>query len=134
MLVQILVSNFLVVTRSIVLFYLFTNTENKKLIDCVKEIYPSELNVEKANGSDEQAKYLDLTFIIGNNNRFCTKLYDKREDFNFHIVDSPFLSSNIQSGPSYCVHVSQFIKYARCCIYYDDFRWRHELLLDRLLS
>ena len=61
----------------------------------VKEICPSELGVEKANREDDQANYLDLTFIIGNNNRIYTKLYDKRDDVNFHSVNFPFLSSNI---------------------------------------
>ena len=41
-----------------------------------------------------------LTFIVGNNNRLYTKLYDERDDFNFHTVNVPFLSSNILSGPS----------------------------------
>ena len=63
---------------------------NKRCIDYVKDIYPSELNVEKANRLDDQANYLDLTFIIGNNNRLCTKLYDKRDDFNFHTRISSF--------------------------------------------
>ena len=79
---------------------------NEKFIDYVKDIYPSELNVEKANRLDDQANYLDLTFIIGNNDRLCTKLYDKRDDFNFHIVNFPFLSSNISSCPSYGVYIS----------------------------
>ena len=65
---------------------------NKKFINYVRYIYPSELNVEKANRLDDQANYLDLTFIIGNNNRLYTKLYDKRDDFNFHIVNFLFLS------------------------------------------
>ena len=107
---------------------------NKTFIDCVKDIYPSELNVEKANRLDDQANYLDLTFIIGNNNRLYTKLYDKCDDFNFHIVNFPFLSSNIPSGPSYGVYILQLIRYARCCTYYDDFGYRHKLLVDRLLS
>ena len=107
---------------------------NKKFIDCVKDIYPSELNAEKANRLDEQANYLDLTLIIGDNSRLYTKLYDKRDDFNFHIVTFPFLSSNIPSGPSYGVHISQLIRYARCCTYYDDFGCRYKLLVDRLLS
>ena len=71
---------------------------NRKFIDYVRDTYPSELNVEKANRWDDQANYLDLTFIIGNSNRFYTTLYDKRDDFNFHIVNFPFLSSNIPSG------------------------------------
>ena len=68
---------------------------NKKFGDYVKEIYPFQLTVEKANTSDDLANYLDLTFIIESNNRLCTKLYDKRDDFDFHIVNFPFLSSNI---------------------------------------
>ena len=65
---------------------------NKKFIAYVKDIYPPELNVEKANRLDDQAYYLALTFIIGNNNRIYMKLYDKRDDFKFHIVNFPSLS------------------------------------------
>ena len=88
---------------------------NKKFGDYVKEIYPSQLTVEKANTSDDLANYLDLTFIIESNNRLYTKLHDKHDDFDFHIVNFPFLSSNIPSSPSYGVYISQLIRYARCC-------------------
>ena len=54
--------------------------------------------------------------------------------FDFHIVNFPYLSSNIPSGPSYCVYISQLIRYARCCSHYDDLRYRHKCLVDRLLS
>ena len=37
---------------------------SKKFLDYLKEIYPSQLTVEKANKSDHLADYLDLTFII----------------------------------------------------------------------
>ena len=107
---------------------------NKTFTDNVKDTHPSELNVEKANRLDDEANYLDLTFITGNNNRLYTKLYDKRDDFNFHTVNFPFLSSNIQSDPSYGVYISQLIRYARCCTFYHDFGYRHKLLVDRLLS
>ena len=107
---------------------------NKKFGDYVKEIYPSELTVEKANTSDDLANYLDLAFIIESNNRLYTKLYDKCDDFDFHIVNFPFPSSNIPSSPSYGVYIPQLIRYARCCSYYDDFGYRHKLLVDRLLS
>ena len=89
---------------------------NKKFGDYVKEIYPSQLTVEKANTSDDIANYLDLTFIIKSNNQLYTMLYDKRNDFDFHIVNFPFLSSNISSSPSYGVYISQLIRYARCNI------------------
>ena len=95
---------------------------NKKFGDYVKEIYPSrQVTVAKANTSDDLANYLDLAFIIESTNRLYTKFYDKRDDFDFHIVNFPFLSSNILSSPSYDVYISQLIRYARCCSYYDDF-------------
>ena len=107
---------------------------NKKFLDYLKEIYPSQLTVEKANKSDHLADYLDLTFIIDSGSKLSTRLYDKRDDFDFHIVNFPFLSSNIPSGPSYGVYILQLIRYARCCSHYDDFRYRHKCLVDRLLS
>ena len=102
--------------------------------DYDKEIYPSQLTVEKANTSHDLAIYLDLNFTMGSNNRLYIKHYDRREDFDLNIVNFPFLSSNILSGPSYGVHISHLIRYARRCSYYDDFGYRHKLLIDRLLS
>ena len=107
---------------------------NKKFLDYLKEIYPSQLTVEKANKSDHLADYLDLTFIIDSGGKLSTRLYDKRDDFDFHIVNFPFLSSNTPSGSSYGVYILQLIRYARCCSHYDDFRYRHKCLVDRLLS
>ena len=124
-------------TRSFNLCYRYIDDlivfNNKKLGDYVKEIYPSQLIVEKANISDDLANYLDFTFIIESNNRLYTKLYDKCNDFDFHIVSFPFLSSNISSSPSYGVYISQLIRYAKYCSYYDDFECHHKLLVDRLL-
>ena len=107
---------------------------NKTFLDYLKEIYPSQLTVEKANKSDHLADYFDLTFIIDSGGKLSATLYDKRDDFDFHIVNFPYLSNNIPSGPSYGMYISQLIRYARCCSHYDDFRCRHGCLVDRLLS
>ena len=111
--------------------YLFNN---KNFGDYVKEIYPSQLTAEKSNTSDDLTNYLGLTFIIGSNSRLYTKLYDKRDDFAFHIVNFPFLLCNIPSSLFYGVYISQLIRYARCCSYYDDFGYHHKLWVDGLLS
>ena len=87
--------------------------------------------VEKANKSDHLADYLDLTDSGG---KFSTQLYYKGDDFDFHIVNFPFLSSIIPFCPSYGVYISQLIRYARCCSQYEDFRNRHKCFVDRLLS
>ena len=44
------------------------------------------------------ASYLDLLFTRDENNNIATKLYDKRDPFGFHIVNFPFMSSNIPSA------------------------------------
>ena len=124
--------------RSFNLCYRYINDlivfSNKKFLDYLKEIYPSQLTVEKANKPDQLADYLDLTFIIDSGGKLSTRLYDKRDDVDFHIVNFPFLSSNIPSGPSYGVYISQIIRYTRCCSYYEDFKNHHKCLVDRLLS
>ena len=107
---------------------------NKKFLDYLKEIYPSQLTVEKANKSDHLADNLDLTFIIDSGDKLSIRLHDKHNDIDFHIVNFPSLSSNIPSGPSYGVYISQFIRYARCCSHYDDFRYCQKCLVDQLLS
>ena len=124
--------------RSFNLCYRYTDDlivfNNKKFLDYLKEIYPSQLTVDKVNKSDHLADYLDLTFIIDSGGKLSARLYDKRDDFDFHIVNFPYLSSNIPSGPSYGVYISQLIRYARCCSHYDDFRYHHKCMVDRLLS
>ena len=50
---------------------------NKKFLDYLKEIYPSDLTVEKNNKSDHLADYLDLTLIIDSRGKLSTRLYDK---------------------------------------------------------
>ena len=107
---------------------------NKKFWEYVKDIYPSQLYVETNNQSDNLASYLDLTFTIEEDGKISTKLYDKHDDFDFHIVYFPFLSSNTPSGSSYGVYISQLIGYARCCSYYGDFRHRHKMPVERLVS
>ena len=63
---------------------------------------------------------------------FGTSLYDKRDDFNFHITNFPFLSSNIQSSPAFCVYISQLIRYARACCSYVCFILRAVRLSNKL--
>ena len=114
--------------RSFNLCYRYTDYfivfNSKRFWDYVKEIYPSQLTDEKANRSDGLANYQDLTFITGSNDQLYTKLCGKRDNFDFHIVNFPFLSSNIPST----------IRYAKCCSHYGDLGYCHKLLVDRLLS
>ena len=73
--------------RSFNLCYRYTDDSivfnNKKFLDYLKQIYPSQLTVEKANKSDHLADYLDLTFIIPPLSKLLSRLYDKHDDFDF---------------------------------------------------
>ena len=42
-----------------------------------------------------------------------TKIYDKRDDFNFKIIHFLNMCSNIPASPSYGAYISQLIRYAR---------------------
>ena len=55
----------------------------------------------------------------------CTKIYDKRDDFNFKIINFPNMCSNIPASPAYGVYISQLIRYARASSNYSDFLKRH---------
>ena len=107
---------------------------NSKFGEYVDRIYPSELEIKDTTETIRSASYLDLHLEIDNNGRLRTKLYDKRDDFNFPIVNFPFLCSNIPAAPAYGVYISQLIRYSRACISYQDFLDRGSLLTRKLLN
>ena len=53
-------------------------------------IYPNELEIKDTTDTDRSASYLELHLETANEGQLRTKLYDKRDDFNFPIVN--FLS------------------------------------------
>jgi len=79
--------------------------------DFVDRIYPIEFEIKDTTDTDRVASYLDLHLEIDSEGRLRTKLYDKRDDFNFPIVNFPFLCSNIPAAPAYGVYISQLIRY-----------------------
>ena len=56
----------------------------------VPMIYPKELKLNKANTSNTSAAFLYLDLSI-DNGVISSKIYDIRDDFNFSIVNFPFL-------------------------------------------
>ena len=59
----------------------------------ISQIYSSELQFNKANTSDTEATFLDLHLSISND--IVTIIYDKRDDFDFEIVNFPFLDGEV---------------------------------------
>ena len=56
----------------------------------VHRIYPTELQLKKANAFETEAAFLDLNVSI-HNDTVSTKIYGKRDDFDFNIVNFPSL-------------------------------------------
>ena len=76
----------------------------------VDRIYPTELQLNRANSSDTEAPFLDLNLCISNGT-VSTKIYDKRDDFDFDIVNFPFLDGDVPRRTSYGVCISQLIRF-----------------------
>ena len=63
-----------------------------------------------------------------------SKIYDKRDDFNFEMVNFPFLDEDVPCSPSYGVYISQLICFARVFSNVDDFNNRNLFLTAKLLK
>ena len=70
------------------------NIDNVYFDTMISQIYPSELQLNKANTSDTKAAFLDLHLSISND-IVSTKIYDKRDDFDFEMVIFPFLNGDV---------------------------------------
>ena len=93
------------------------------MIGMVKQIYPPELQLNKANN-----RFLDLHLSIANGFVY-SKIYDKRDDFNF-----PFLDGDVPRRASYGVYISQLIRFARVCNHVAEFNARNQCLTAKLLQ
>ena len=85
---------------------------NSKLNDYIDIIHPEELEINDTTDAPKWANYLDLRLEAG---KLYIRLYDKRDEFNFHIVNFVYLNCNIPKSSAYAVLVSQFIRYALVC-------------------
>ena len=79
---------------------------NSRLGDFVDRIYTIELEIKDITDTNRSASYLDIHLEIDSKGRLRTKLYDKRDDFNFPIVNFPFICSNIPAACGYGVYLS----------------------------
>ena len=96
------------------------NIDNIYFDQMVDRIYPTELQLNRANSSDTEAPFLDLNLCISNGT-VSTKIYDKRDDFDFDIVSFPFLDGDVPRRTSYGVYISQLIRFARASSNLNDF-------------
>ena len=109
------------------------NIDNPYFEGMLNQIYPYELQLNKAYTSDTEAPFLDLHLSISNG-FVSSNIFDKRDDFDFDIVNFPFLDGDVPRRPSYGVYISQLIRFARVYSHVDDFNTRNKCLTAKLLK
>ena len=105
---------------------------NSDFLVFTNEIYPKELILNKANNSGDCCPFLDLHITLSQGN-LNTRVYDKRDDFSFPIVNFPFLDGDVPLAPSYGVYISQLVRFARICNKVSDFNDRNQCITEKLL-
>ena len=106
---------------------------NQEFSQYTAEIYPKELTLNKSNVFGNNCPFLDLDISVLNG-KLHTKIYDKRDDFSFPIVNFPFLDGDVPLAPSYGVYISQLVRYARVCCDVFDFNERNLCITGKLLN
>ena len=109
------------------------NIDNPYLEGMVNCINPPELQLNKANTYDTEAPFLYLHLSISNG-FVSSKIYDMRDDFDFDIVNFPFLDGDVPRSTSYWVCISQLIRFARVSSPVADFNARNKSLTAILLQ
>ena len=102
------------------------NINNVYFDNMVSQIYPSELQLNKANIYHTEAAFLDLHLSISND-IVSTNIYDKRDDFDFEIVNFPYLDGRVPRSTPYGVYISQLIRFGRASSCVADFNTRNKL-------
>jgi hypothetical protein len=71
--------------------------------------YPPELAVKETTDTASSASSLEEYLELDESVQLSTTIYDKRDDFNFKIINFPNMCSNIPASPAYGVCISQLI-------------------------
>lgn len=110
---------------------LFLANNDDVMKEVMTDIYPNGL-VLVPDGSDGlSTPFLDFQLAI-DNGVISTSIFDKRDAFDFPIVNFPTLTGNIPIRSSYGVFVGEAVRYARACTYYEDFEKRIVILVKKL--
>ena len=107
---------------------------NLKFSDYVYDIYPVELEIKETADDQYHSPFLDLLLKNDKDGRLRVKIYDKRDDLNFDIVNFLFLCGNVPQSPSYGVYIFQLIRCARASTLNDEFLSRSCRLTSKLMG
>ena len=97
----------------------------------MSDIYPKELELVPDGFDGMTVPFLDLLLSI-KDGVISSSIFDKRDAYDFPIVNFPILSGNIPALSSYGVFAGEAVRYARACTYFDDFKTRMLILVKKL--
>ena len=98
-------------------------------------IYPDEMKLSRTDKDGRSANYLDMNLFIEDNKFLCSKLYDKRHEFPFKVINYPNIKySNNPKQPSYGIFTSQLIRVTRTCTSVQDFKVACERLVNDFVN
>ena len=108
-------------------------SDSHLLLDTLSIALQDPVQLSKANTFDTEAAFLDMhlsiSYVI-----VSTKIYDKRDDFDFEIVNFSFLDGDVPRSTSYGIYTSQPFRFARAFSYVTDFTTHNKLLTQKLIN
>ena len=107
--------------------------DSNEFLNSYKEIYPEELQLKKENNHEKEATFLDLHINIDTSGKIKTKLYDKRNSYNFFIVRFPYKSSNLPNKMFYSTTSAEILRICRATTDFNEFSLTSKLLIQRML-
>ena len=96
----------------------------------VDTIYSKEPKFKVTHSLISEYFKLEIFFVT---TTVTTKIYDKRDDFDFDIVNFPFLDGDVPRRTSYGLYISQLIRFSRASSNLNDFNYRNKALTAKLL-
>ena len=94
-------------------------------------MYPTELILVPDDYNGLSAPFLDLQLVV-KNGVVSSSIFDKRDAFDFKIINFPTLTGNIPLKSSYGVFTCELVRYARACTYLEHFKTRMLILANKL--
>ena len=105
--------------------------DNDEFMRSHKDIYPPEMELKVENEDTLAASFLDLALAV-NEGVIDTKLFDKRDAFNFSVVRMPFKCSNIPNKMFYSTIGAEVLRICRATSHYNFFLVSARNLITRM--
>ena len=110
---------------------LISLNDNDEFMRSHKEIYPPEMELKVENENNFSASFLDLALAVSEG-VIDTKLFDKRDAFNFSVVRMPYKCSNIPCKMFYSTIGAEILRICRATSHYNFFLISARSLISRM--